>query len=419
MVPPRLLDTSERERKKSAPTLKSQAPIVELPERPLDLWLFGAVLVLLVIGTLEVFSSSAVYALKKHGDSTFFLKRHLAFAAIGGGALWFGAVTDYRWLRRRTYALLLFALGMLAAVLILGIEINGARRWFRFGPLTFQPVELAKLSLITYLAYSLGKKADRVKTFTVGFVPHLLVCAVMMLLLLRQPDLGSSVILGATTIILLFVAGTKISYIVFAVLAAAPVAYHVIVGTPWRMQRFLAYLNPQAFADGAAYQLIQSQIAIGSGGFSGLGLGEGRQTLGYMPEGHSDFIMAGVGEELGFIGVAVVFTCFTILVWRGLKAALAAREVFGSYLAFGLSLSIALQALFNGGVVLGVLPNKGITLPFVSYGGSSLVVSMYLAGLLLAIGRRRPPKPSPQKRLVNVIAGAKRRRKRAVIACGS
>jgi len=401
------------------PGLRAQSPIVELPERPLDLWLLGALLVLVVVGTLEVFSSSAVYAFKKHGDSTYFLKRHLAYAAMGFLAMWLGVRFDYRWLRRRTYALLLAALALLIGVLVLGVEINGARRWYRFGPLTFQPVELAKLALITYLSYSLGKKADKLKTFTVGFVPHLLVCAVMMLLLLKQPDLGSAVILGATTLTLLFVAGTKISYITLAVLAAAPMAYHVIVGTPWRMQRFLAYLNPEAFADGAAYQLIQSQIAIGSGGLFGVGLGQGRQTLGYMPEGHSDFIMAGVGEELGWIGVMLVFVCFAIVVWRGIRAAVGAREVFGSYLAFGISLSLGLQALFNGGVVLGVLPNKGITLPFVSYGGSSMVVSMYLFGLVLAVGRRAAPVRKRKRELVNVVNGAKRKRRRAVIACGS
>jgi cell division protein FtsW len=404
---------------KAPPAIKSQAPIVELPEKPIDMWFLGALLVLMTIGTLSVFSSSAVYALTKHGDSTFFLKRHLVYALLGMGALWLGCRTDYRLLERRTYSLLLASLVLLIGVIVMGSEINGARRWLRFGPLTFQPVEIAKLALITYLAYSLGKKADKVKTFTVGFVPHLLVCCIMMVLLLKQPDLGSSIILGATTILMLFVAGAKITYITVAILGAAPIAYFFIVGTPWRLQRFLAYLNPEAFADGAAYQLIQSQIAIGSGGATGVGLGQGRQALGYMPEGHSDFVMAGIGEELGFLGIALVFICFAIIVWRGIRAAIQAREVFGSYLAFGISLSIGLQALFNGGVVLGVLPNKGITLPFVSYGGSSLVMSMFLAGLVLAVGRRVPAKIPVKRSLVNVVSGARRKKRRAVIACGS
>jgi cell division protein FtsW len=396
--------------------LAAQAPVVEIPSRPPDMWLLVAVLGLLCLGTIEIFSASAVYALKSRGDATFFLDRQLVWATLGLGALWLGSVADYRWLRRWTYPLLLLSIGSLVAVLFVGAEINSARRWFRFGPLTFQPVELAKLALVTYLAYSLGKKADKVKTFTVGFVPHLVVCAVMMVLLLKQPDLGSSLILGATTITLLFVAGTKISYILLAILSAAPIAYHVIVGTPWRMQRMLAYFNPEAFSQGTAYQAVQAQIAIGSGGWWGAGLGQGRQQLGYVPEGHNDFIMASVGEELGFIGVCLVLALFIVIIWRGVRAALSARDVFGSYLAFGITVTLALQALVHTGVVLGVIPNKGITLPFVSYGGSSLIMAMFCAGILVNIGRRLPPRLRGRE-LVNE-PGARRRKQRAVIVCG-
>jgi len=254
--------------------------------------------------------------------------------------------------------------------------------------MTFQPVEVAKLALVTYLAYSLGRKADHVKTFTVGFVPHLVVCGIMMALLLKQPDLGSSVVLGATTLGMLFMAGTRVSYIVLAVLASAPVAYHLVVGTPWRMQRILAYFNPEAYATGEAYQFLQARLALGSGGLSGTGLGGGHQALGYMPEAQNDFILAPIGEEMGFIGVALVLLLFGLLIWRGMRAALGARDVFGGYLAFGITLLFGVQMLFNVSVVLGVLPNKGITLPLVSYGGSSLMVTMFLVGLLLNIGRR-------------------------------
>jgi cell division protein FtsW len=209
-----------------------------------------------------------------------------------------------------------------------------------------------------------------------------------MCLLLLQPDLGSSVVLGCTTLGMLFMAGTRVSYILLAVLGAAPVAYHLVVGTPWRMQRFLAYFNPEAFANKEAYQFLQARLAIGSGGLAGNGLGEGHQTLGYMPEAHNDFIMAPIGEELGWLGIALVLVLFSILVWRGIRAALGAREVFGGYLAFGITLLFGVQALFNVGVVLGIVPNKGITLPLVSYGGSSLVITMFLVGLLLNVGRR-------------------------------
>lgn len=391
-----------------ARSVNKQAPVLVQPPRPLDLWLVVALLGLLVLGTLEIFSSSAVYSLKKHGDSFFFLKRQGAFVILGIGALVLGAKGEYLWLRRWTYLLLTLSLVLLVAVLGFGATINGARRWFVFGPLSFQPVELGKLSLICYLAYSLSKKASKVKTFSIGFVPHLLVCAIMMGLLLKQPDLGSSIILGATTLTLLFVAGTKISYLAFAVLAAAPLAYSMIVGTPWRLQRFMAYFNPEAYKQGVAYQIVQAQIGIGSGGATGLGLGQGRQQLGYMPEGHSDFILSSIGEELGFVGLALVIGLFMVIVWRGLRAAVGARDSFGAYLAFGITLSFAYQALVNMGVVLGLLPAKGLTLPFVSYGGSSLIMSMYLLGVLLNIGQRNELRPK-KKQSAYAVGGTKRR----------
>jgi len=396
-----------------AAPVKNQAPVVDLPSRPLDLWLLAALLGLLLLGSIEVFSSSAVYALKKYGDSFFFLKRQLAWLGLGLGALFLGSCGNYRWLRRWTYPLLALSLLLLVSVLLVGGTINGARRWFILGPLSVQPVELAKLALITYLAYSLSKKADKVKSFSVGFVPHLLVCAIMMVLLLKQPDLGSSIILGATTLTLLFVAGTKISYLVLAVLAAAPLAYSMIIGTPWRLQRFMAYFNPEAYSRGVAYQVVQAQIGVGSGGVTGTGLGLGRQQLGYMPEGHSDFIMSSIGEELGFVGVCLVLFLFALLLWRGVRAALGARDAFGSYLAFGITLGFAYQALINTGVVFGILPAKGITLPFVSYGGSSLMVSMFLAGLLLNIGQARPE--TRRKPLLSSASGGTRRKKRAIL----
>jgi cell division protein FtsW len=396
-------------------SLVRQTPILEAAAKPLDLVLLSAVLALVVIGSIEIFSSSAVYALKKHGDSLYFLKRQIAWFLLGLMALWFGARTNYRWLLRWTYPLLCLSLVLLVGVLFLGATINSAKRWYIFGPLSFQPVEIAKLSLVCYLAYSLGKKADKLKTFSVGFVPHLLVCAIMMLLLLKQPDLGSSIILGATTLTLLFVAGTKISYIMLAVLAAAPVAYALVVGTPWRMQRFMAYFNPEAYKQGVAYQIVQAKIGIGSGGATGAGLGQGRQQQGYMPEGHSDFILSAVGEELGFIGILLVLALFLVVVWRGIRAALLARDAFGCYLAFGISINFAYQALINTGVVLGVLPAKGLTLPFVSYGGSSLMVSLFFAGLLLSIGQRHPRRRRSQRA---PISGGTRRRKRAVVAVG-
>ena len=376
----------------------------------LALLLLLAVLGLLSIGTTLIYSATAG-SVSARGVGGSFLLRQLMYLTIGGVAMWQAARMDYRRLRGVTYPLLVASLVLLFAALLFGAR-NGAHRWIGVGSLTFQPVELAKLALITYVAQSLARKADRVKTFTVGFVPHLVVCGAMMLLLLKQPDLGSSVVLGATTLAMLFVAGARISYLLLAVLATAPIAYHLVVGTPWRMQRVLAYFNPEAYAHTEAYQFLQARLAIGSGGFSGVGLGRGNQTLGYLPEAHNDFIAAPIGEELGFIGVALLLLLFGTLLWRGLRAAIGARDAFGSYLAFGITFLLGAQALFNLGVVFGVIPNKGITLPLVSHGGTSLIVTMFLVGLLLNVGRRPHWKTAPRA-LVNT---ARKKRQRVRIA---
>lgn len=399
----------------TAQVVAIQHPSATLPERSYDLWLLAAVFGLLGIGTISIYSSTAADGLTRFHDAYFYLERQLTFVAVGGFAMWIGARIDYRLLKQWTYPLLLLSMLLLAAALLAPAR-NGATRWIPLGPFTFQPVEIAKLGLVTYLAYSLGRKADRVTTFTVGFVPHLIVCGMMMALLLKQPDLGSSVVLGATTLGMLFMAGTRVSYILLAVLASAPVAYHLVVGTPWRLQRFLAYFNPEAYASTEAYQFLQARLAMGSGGVFGAGLGDGRQSLGYMPEAHNDFILAPIGEEMGYVGVAAVLILFGILVWRGIRAALGARDVFGGYLAFGITLLFAVQVLFNVGVVLGIVPNKGITLPLVSYGGSSLVVTMFLVGLILNVGRRAEKRTTATEQQREL---ARRKRVRVRVVCAS
>lgn len=418
MLPPSLQPTPESAEtaERPAPALATQATVVELDERPYDLVLIGVALALLAIGTVEIYSATAAQALARHRDSAFFLERQLFYLGLGGVAMWMGAVIDYRALRRRTYLLLAGSLLLLAAALAMP-PLNGARRWLFLGPLTFQPVELAKLALVVYLAHSLSKKAEKVKTFTVGFVPHLVVCCLMMGLLLLQPDLGSSIILGATTLTMLFVAGARVSYIVLAVLAAMPIAYQLIIGTPWRLRRFMAYFNPEAFSDREAYQMVQAHVSLGSGGPFGVGLGNSRQSLGYMPEGHNDFILAPIGEELGFVGVALVLLLFALLMWRGLRAALGARDTFGGYLAYGITTMFGLQVLLNVGVVLGLVPNKGITLPLVSYGGTSLIVTMFLVGLILNVGHRATP-VGRKRELVNASYAA-RKKQRVRVLVGS
>jgi len=398
----------------TASMVEVQQPTQDIPERPYDLWLLGAALGLLAIGTVAIFSSTAADGMAHHKNPTHYLERQLLFVSVGGFAMWIGARVDYRRLKQWVYPLLLLSLVLLAITLVTPAR-NGAKRWIPLGPLTFQPVEIAKLSVVLYLACSLGRKADQVKTFTVGFVPHLVVCSVMSVMLLAQPDLGSAVVLGVTTLGVLFMAGARVSYIALALLAAAPVAYQLVIGTPWRLQRMNAYLNPEAYATGEAYQFLQARLAMGSGGLTGNGLGNGYQSLGYMPEAHNDFILAPIGEEMGFIGVRLVFVLFALLLWRGIRAALAARDVFGGYLAFGITLLFGVQVLFNAGVVLGLIPNKGITLPLVSAGGSSLAITMFLVGLVLNVGRARQ-KAVQETDLERAATRKKRARVRVVIA---
>lgn len=414
MIPETLRDDADTA-PSPTPALSQQLPITARGERGIDLVLLGAVLGLLTIGTVEIYSASAVYARSASGSSTFFLQHQLIYAALGTVALIVGARFDYSWLRRFMYPLLIAGVGLLAAVLVVGTRILGAKRWIYLGPLSFQPVEIAKLALVAYLAASLARKHNKVKVFSVGFMPHLAVCGLMMVLLLAQPDLGSSMILGATTLILLFIAGTRMSYILLAVMAAAPIVYHSVVGTPWRLKRMIAFLDPWQFRQGVGYQITESLISIGSGGLTGVGLGDGKQKLFYMPEAHSDFIMSNIGEELGFIGFALVLSLYVIILWRGVRAAWGARDSFGTYLAFGLTSIFCLQALVNTGVVLGALPAKGLTLPFVSYGGTSLVMSMFFVGIILNISRRAPePAPRPARASTNRQRAANKK-KRAVL----
>jgi cell division protein FtsW len=362
-----------------------------------DRLLCGAALTLTAFGAVMVFSAGAAFAAKTYNDWTFFLKREAIYGVLGLCAFVVALRTDYSIYRRLTYPLLFLALALLAGVLMIGSRAGGAVRWFKLGPLSFQPSEMAKFALVLYLAVLLARKAEKVRQFSIGFLPPLLMTGMFLGLLLLQPDLGTAVIMGVTAIGLLFVAGTRADYILLAVLAAAPVGWKVfITGTPWRMRRMLAFLNPWQFRREGGYQLYESLITVGSGGWVGQGLGHGRQKLFFLPEAHTDFILAIVGEELGLVGILFVLTGFGVLVWRGMVAAARARDVFGSYLAFGLSCLFGLQALVNMAVVMGLLPTKGLPLPFISYGGTALVMSLFMAGVLANISARNPePRAMP------------------------
>jgi cell division protein FtsW len=362
-----------------------------------DRLLCAVVLVLAALGVVMVFSAGAPLAAKKYGDWTYLLKREAVFSVVGLAAFAFALRTDYAVYRRWSYPLLIVSVLLLAGLLVGGARVNNAVRWYRVGPLSFQPSELAKFALVLYLALLLARNVDRVKAFSIGFLPPLAMTGVVVGLVVIQPDLGTAVILGVTALAMLFVSGTRMKYLVLAVLVAAPVVWKVLItGKTWRMKRLLAFLDPWQHCRDTGYQLCESLISVGSGGVWGQGLGESRQKLLFLPEAHTDFILAVLGEELGLVGVIALLLLFALLVWRGLVAALRARDVFGSFLAFGITIMIALQALMNMAVVLGLLPTKGLALPFISYGGSSLVVTLFMAGVLANVSARNPePRPGP------------------------
>ncbi|MBQ8035844.1 MAG: putative lipid II flippase FtsW, partial [Proteobacteria bacterium] len=321
------------------------------------------------------------------GDSTFFLFRQLIYVAFGIAALVFGLKLDYRWFQRLAYPILIGTIGLLLLVLIAGTEVNGSKRWIRLASFNIQPAEIAKISIAFVLAYSMAKKHDKIKTFMIGVLPHLLLIGVIIGLLMLQPDFGSSVLITTLMGAMLFFAGTRLIYIITGVAICIVGGGFAITLADYRMQRVLAFLNPWENQDSSAYQLVESLISIGSGGLEGRGLGEGLGKLGFVPELHTDFIGTAIAEELGFAGVLLILFLFLMFAFRGFKIAMQARDYFGRYVAFGLTFIITLQAAVNLCVISGLLPTKGLTLPFISFGGSSLIMCMFATGVLLNISK--------------------------------
>ncbi|MGH7277305.1 MAG: putative lipid II flippase FtsW [Candidatus Rokuibacteriota bacterium] len=354
-----------------------------------DMWLFGVAVALLSTGVVMVYSASAIMAADRFADPYFFLKKQVFWAVLGAAALWIALKLDYRHLERVQRPLLIVTGVLLVAVLVspLGHEINGTRRWLRLGPVSFQPVELAKLALVVYLAAFLAERRERLHDFRRGFLPPLLVAAGLAGLVLVQPDLGNCLALLALTFALLFLAGSRVQHLALVTAAALPLLVVAILVAPYRLRRITAFWDPWQDPQGSGFQIIQSWLALGSGGLFGRGIGESRQKLFYLPESHTDFIFAILGEEVGFLGAVAVLGLFVVLIWRGLRIGLRAADPFGAYLALGITVLIATQTLVNVGVVTGVLPTKGLPLPFVSFGGSALLVTMVSTGVLLNISQ--------------------------------
>jgi cell division protein FtsW len=352
-----------------------------------DAVLAATVIALVGFGVVMVYSASAVQATVQYHDPQFFLKRQSAYAVAALLLTWMTSRFDYHRLYRLTYPVLV-VVGVLLLMCVVGFGHSGggAARWLSIGPVHVQPAEMAKVALVIWLAYSLAKKAEKVKTFSVGFLPHLIVAGVYMLLCLKQPDFGSAVVLLLLTFTMLFLAGAKVGYILGASILGSFLGAIAIRFREYRYERYLAWLHMDEHRQDLAYQPFQSVMSFGSGGTTGLGLGRGLQTL-YLPEAHTDFVAAVVGEELGFLGVAALCGAYLLLVGRGVRAALRAPDDFGAYLAFGISTMFGVQALVNLCVALAILPTKGLTLPFVSFGGSSLIMNAIAAGILLSVSR--------------------------------
>ncbi len=353
--------------------------------------LAAVTITLIGFGVIMVFSASAVDATVSFGDAQYYLRRQVIYGIAAVILMFVVARIDYHRLRSITYPILaLVTVLLLACVAGFGHSGGGATRWLRLGPIHIQPSEMAKLALVLWLAYSLAKKRERVKSFSVGMLPHLLMAGGLMLLCLKQPDFGGAVVLLFLTFTLLFVAGARLGYLLGVGIIGSVLAAWLIRFTAYRWERVLAWFNMAEHRHDLAYQPFQSVMSFGSGQLTGLGLGKGLQVL-YLPEAHTDFVAAIIGEELGYLGIILVCAAYLAIVVRGVKAALSATDDFGGYVAYGISVMFGVQALVNLAVAMSMLPTKGLTLPFVSYGGSSLLVNGTAMGVLLNVSCARCP----------------------------
>lgn len=358
-------------------------------KRQADYWVVACAITLLIIGIVMIFSSSAVIAAERYGDPYYFLKRQAVWAIIGIAAMVVTMRTDYRAYNRYSYLFYALAVMALIAVLIPGVghSVNGARRWISLGFGTFQPSEFSKLALMIFFAGLLAKKSDEGKLddFQFGFAPNLAALGFIFFLIQFQPDLGTAIMIALVVFFMFIVAGMRMSHIIGAGLLASPLIIVSIFTVAYRKKRILSFLNPWEDSTDSGYQIIQSFISFSNGGLAGTGLGGSQQKLFYLPEPHTDFIFSIISEEMGFIGATIVLGLFVVLTWRGFRIGLRVRDKFGSLLALGITFAISAQAIVNIAVTLGMLPTKGLPLPFISLGGSALVMWMISVGILTNI----------------------------------
>ena len=352
-----------------------------------DLTLLAVTVALLGFGLLMVWSSSSALAQERYGSPYYFLVKQAVWSVIGLAGMVAALRLDYRSLRQPGVVYALVAAATICLIVVLFLKpVNDTHRWIRLGALSFQPAELAKLAIVLFLAYHIERRGDRMNELQTLF-PALLLLGWFGFLILIQPDLGTALTLVLAGGVMLFVAGVRMRYFAALAIPAMAVLYQAIMTVDWRLKRILAFLDPWSDPLGAGYQLKQSLIAVGTGGLTGVGLMEGTQKLFYLPYPYSDFIYAVIGEEMGMIGALAVLLAFVVLLWRGLRAARGAPDDFGRFLAAGLTLSIVLQAFINISVTLGLMPTKGIPLPFISAGGSSLLFALVGIGLVANVSQ--------------------------------
>ncbi|MDF2909258.1 MAG: stage sporulation protein [Sporolactobacillus laevolacticus] len=354
-----------------------------------DLFLLVTTFVLLAIGLMMVYSASAVLAANRFGDSLYFLKRQLLFAAVGVGLMFAVMRIDYHFWRSWAKIGLAGCYVLLALVLIPGVGLvrGGASSWLGVGAFSIQPSEFMKVALILFLAKYLSEHQSNLPSFKKGLIPSFMPVLLAFGLIMLQPDLGTGMVLVLTCLIMIFIAGAQIKH--FAIMGAIGVLGIVglILSAPYRMKRLTSFVDPWQDPKGSGFQIIQSLLAIGPGGLLGFGLGQSRQKYQYLPEPQTDFIFSIVAEELGFIGAAMVLLLFCLLLWRGILIAVKAPDLFGTLLAVGITGMIAIQIMINIAVVTGLIPVTGITLPFLSYGGSSLTLMLVSIGILLNVSK--------------------------------
>lgn len=354
-----------------------------------DRWIIATVAALVTVSIVMVFNTSYFFAGERFGDPLHVFKKHLVSIGLGALACFVASRLRSTTYERLAYPALAVVVVMLIAVLIPGVGLvrGGARRWIGLGVMNLQPSEIAKVIAVLYLARSMVRKGPRLTTFSLGVLPHFIVIGVLGGLVMLEPDFGTAALLGVTLFAMLFAGGVRWRHLALPVLSLVPLAIYAISSSPYRLRRVMVFLDPWEHPRDAGFQLVQSFLAFGSGGLFGAGLGESKQKMFYLPEAHTDFIFSVIGEELGLMGALVIVGLFAMLAIRGLRVAIRHPTTFGQLVAFGTTTVLVLQAGINMAVVLGLLPTKGLALPFISYGGSAMLGAMTAAGVLLALSR--------------------------------